>query len=409
LCQASILFYWLLFYIVSERTQLTFSQRLIKLLAVAVGIILGVGVVVGLEKWVGYITSLVLNVEGRGWSIVLPYFIPVFVFFLVILLHEGGHYVGSRLAGLRVYIFAVAWFRLERLGGGSRWRLRTDRRIDKHWGYVVALPVDFDQLRRRQAIFIGAGPLANLLTGLPALLLGLYQVEQVPLERGTISEIFFSQFWLLLGVWSLLLCAINLLPYAANTDGANLLQLWQNGPGWNRQLALLRLSSGSYQGTRPRLWDPVLLQQLLVTEGDVATDCTAYLFAYAHYLDSADMESAEEHISGALKLVKNAYPSVRRHVYCEAAYFTAIHSERKDLPQQWFDLAESIAPLRKDEGYFTRAVVAYSLEDYTTATHLLKLSLPLVEESNDVGGRQQEADRIHDLLDRINQRVTTAA
>jgi hypothetical protein len=380
----------------SASIHLSWSQKITRWLSILVSSLLSLVLLQGLMSWLGSI-QLQLRFSGHsgvaGWIVYLLLFV---VFVLGIAVHEAGHWLGGRWAGFRSYAVVVLWFYLERKG--MRWHFRVGAKPAKLWGFVQAMPLEFENYRQRQALFVAAGPGINLLTGSLALGLGWWWQPHVHLlVQPSLTVFWLCQSLLAFGAWSLMLGLTNLLPSSPRTDGSHLLALLRNGPGWRRQSALIRLISSTQQGTRPRDWDPELLRHTLACPDQSATECTIQLYAYAHALDRKDLEPAMLHLNQAIALRHLTQPAFQQHLCCEAAYCAAVLANEPENAERWLHHAERVQPLSEKAGAFARASVAYAQQDYATATGLLHHCFIELDETDSAGAKAQGLERLLEL------------
>lgn len=377
-----------------------FRTRLIKFLVwslqVGVGVLLGLGI----GKWL------------LATPVPLPLLLLVLVFFLTIAVHEAGHWLGSRYAGLRCYTVSVLWLHLERRRTG--WHFRLGKKRLGALGYVIALPIRFEELPWQMAFFIAGGPAASLLAGLPALALGWWG-RTAGTAAGAIIVV--EGLWLF-GIGSLLTGVSNLLPFTTRfgnvSDGERLRRLYRGGPAADQHDAQLRLSAASYQDVRPRQWDTALLAKLLEAPAPSAQACTAHLFAYAHHLDAAALPMARHHLACALEAGPAGSPLLRQHLYCEAAYMGLVHggeiggSGFKTITQ-WLAAAEKIRPFTKRDNPFAKTIAACHAGQWAEARQWLHLYAQAIAKLCDLGGQQQGFDRVRELRTLIAQRTALVA
>lgn len=136
----------------------------------------------------------------------------------VLILHEGGHWLAARLAGMKTMSIGLGWleFQLRRRGVRMRWRKRA-RGIG---GYVIAYPDPKRDLRRSMMQLALGGPSMNLLAaaicGLIAIWLGRSNAQA---------------FWMLWALLHLSAGFLNLMPSTVGvfaTDGLTWLRAWRN-------------------------------------------------------------------------------------------------------------------------------------------------------------------------------------
>lgn len=366
----------------------------------------GIGVPLGIFGWAKNFMTQAAHADMAWGYRLLPLLLPGLAFFGVVAVHEAGHWLGSRRAGLHCFAVRVGWLHLERRGAGWRWRVGA--RVPGTWGLVWAVPLHFRALRRRQRLFVAAGPAASLLVGAAALGLGWgLRTWVAPSPAFGAWGFAAAEFLVLAGGWSVLLGLLNLLPFNSAggyaSDGAHLYLLSRPNPEAMQQRALLRLTTASHLGQRPRHWDAAVLARLLTTSSQSATYCTAHLFAYAHYLDAANLPAARQHLRTAVEARQLAGPLMRRHLYCEAAYMALVHDRQPEHVPLWLEAAARVKPLAGRADAFARAVEACSAERWDQARRLLQRAAQEAEKTLDLGGQAQERDRIRELAQLIEQ------
>jgi hypothetical protein len=136
-----------------------------------------------------------------------------------IAVHEAGHLLGARLAGLRPYFVRVGPVAFAQQGG--RWRLCWEPRQPWIGGLVLCHLRGAG--RAQLALFLACGPLANFAAGALAVVLAVF-------PAWSLWQSWSGQF----AVLSLFLGAVNLLPLRErrfNSDGLGLWRLLAFGRG----------------------------------------------------------------------------------------------------------------------------------------------------------------------------------
>jgi len=141
---------------------------------------------------------------------------------LIVFLHESGHTLVGLFFGMKLRAFIV---------GPFQWRIR-DGKWEFHFepkqilatsGATGVVPTTPDFPRSSQLCMLAAGVLSNTATGIVALCLSLSGVAPMQL-RGDL---------VLFGVFSVVLAAMNLVPFRvadSYSDGAQIYQLFSKGP-----------------------------------------------------------------------------------------------------------------------------------------------------------------------------------
>lgn len=384
---------------------LTSSSRaqLASPLVVVLQLLLGGALGIALTDW---LTTAAKQLPYHN-STLLPLLLVGIVFWLTVLVHEGGHWVGGHLTGMRCFAVGVLWMHLERRE--ARWRLHLRKRRPGTMGYVISLPLGFEQLRQRIALFIAAGPIASLAAGSLALAAGwvLRQPYRAGVPPGHVAGYVIAELLFLFGVGSLLTGVLNALPFTTRhgnaSDGERLRRLRRPGPQAELELGRFQLASYVHQGVRPRDWPATLVTQLLAGPQQPAQLCHSHLCAYAHALDRADMEAARLHWQAAYDTHQGASPAVGRSLYCEAVYLAVLHDNQPELAAQWQQGAEQLLPFKGHEACFTQALVACSEGDWATARQQLVVCERETLKVTCAGLREQGLDRIREVHAFIKQ------
>lgn len=207
----------------------------------------------GVGQWIVYVTQSLLWTLGflaatvllsaafepshiaviLAWSTLFPLVV------MAVFAHEGGHYLGAKLSGMKVLVMRV--MALECYPRRGRWLIRWAPRTNyRYRGYVYAVP-DLDRPMRPQMIWmIVMGPMSNAVVCVACLLLALTTSTQW-------LEDVAAAFAVMNGVMAI----GNLLPRtgSVNSDGARLLQWWRRQDDQGPEFAYTRLESRSVFGT----------------------------------------------------------------------------------------------------------------------------------------------------------------
>ncbi len=180
-----------------------------------------------------------------------------------VLLHEAGHALAGRLAGMRLLVAMIGPWRLQKEAG--RWRVSRAATIAGLGGFAGMFPPPGREISRPgMAFFMLGGILANLATA--AVLLVAVRALASPAALGLLQgdtwvSLFLAvaKLGLLQGAaWmALFLAVINLLPLTVQgwqSDGRQLWGLVRDEANTQRYLQLQRLSGLGMAGVRPRDW-----------------------------------------------------------------------------------------------------------------------------------------------------------
>lgn len=172
------------------------------------------------------------GLPGRTIYFPLGMAIGLLLIYVAVAIHEGGHLLAARRAGMVVLQAGVGFVEFRALRKG--WRVGWRRQVNKRQGgYVMAFADPRQDWRRQSMGFVVGGPLANLLAaGLGWLLL--------PYPGGSFSHALLLAFVATNACMGL----ANLVPArvgALETDGLWLLRWWRGLDPRHPQLAYVRV------------------------------------------------------------------------------------------------------------------------------------------------------------------------
>ncbi|MBC8166174.1 MAG: hypothetical protein H7Y20_09915 [Bryobacteraceae bacterium] len=275
------------------------TRRRLTILSVAVGVPLGLG--------------LVMAEQYFGEPPVSPlYLLLFFVLFLMVhvTLHETGHVIGAIAAQLEPVNIRIGPLEFQK--AGTTWRAKLTG-VAFFGGGVICIPRSEDRLRERLAVCIASGAAANLLTCLSVL----------PLLSLSVMGFIFGTFCFT----GLLLSFIALYPREVagiSTDGRKLLQLFEGGPVSDRMTASLLLLAASFRGVRASAWPPEIVEQLLAVQTNSAEDYHALGFAYIRAIDEGNLKEARNLHDQARAKLAFVPPSSIHGYTLEAAFLAAV-------------------------------------------------------------------------------------
>ncbi|HEU5330955.1 MAG TPA: site-2 protease family protein, partial [Thermomicrobiales bacterium] len=172
--------------------------------------------------------------------------------FLAVVIHELGHLAAARSQGFTIYVFAVGPLCLVRREG--RWRLTRGAR-NGIGGFVVSAPRHAHDYRRRRAVVVVAGALANIAAGL-VLVLVARAGEPFPS---------LDPFLLTLAEISLLTGLVQVVPFTycgVPSDGRTFLRLLRGGRRGALYELVGEINCRVLAGERPREWDRTLIHAM---------------------------------------------------------------------------------------------------------------------------------------------------
>lgn len=203
---------------------------------VAIGIVAGV---------LGGATMVHIT-ESVGVLVALAFLVLIRLLFKVlVLVHEAGHALAGRAAGMGLFAIGVGPWRGQR--GRDGWRFWRAKRVKGLGGFVVMLPQDGEISPLARSVYLLGGPCTNLIVALAC-----GWAASALDARSVVGAAL-----LLLAVIGALIGAGNLIPFQVggwSSDGRQLWALWRGLPEAYVAERLLRLGGLSLVGVRPRDW-----------------------------------------------------------------------------------------------------------------------------------------------------------
>jgi hypothetical protein len=179
--------------------------------------------------------ALVGAAAHEHWSAIF-----LLIAFLTVAIHELGHLLAGWAVGFHFSSVQIGPFVLQKEYGVLRAQMSFDMMTLGHAGMYADR---VSKLRRRLLIFIGGGPMANVLTILVVILAGRLTLPGPDSPVGTAA----GQF----AAISLLLAMLSIFPQSSN-DGGLLEMLLCNPLAARRFMSTSALAAQYNQGTRAR-------------------------------------------------------------------------------------------------------------------------------------------------------------
>lgn len=319
----------------------------------------------------------------------------VFLLFLVSAVHEVGHLLAGRVAGLRFHLLIIGPFKLMR--DGKRISLGLHRGTLFN-GLAASLPKTQTRLRGRMLLFALGGPIASLLLagvggGLfwelrsnPALTQDAAWLLEGTLALGIISALFF-------------LTAMKPGHYhnGLPADGGRIATLLHGGAVADRWCALVALNGADVLGQRPRDWNADLVEQALAASDGSYDDLSAQLVGYRWALDNGCVEQAYTHLEKGLKSRVAWMNGTPAQLVLEKAYFCAYYRDDAESGRQWLEryrLGRRGAPLQ----HRAEAAVLLAEGNISTAREVAEAGLKALRETANTGVKKAEEAWLHAIL-----------
>lgn len=311
--------------------------------------------------------------------------------FLPLALHEVGHLIGGLLVGFRFALFVVGPIKIYRAGDGIRFEL--NRHLGLIGGVAASYPTDSRDLTRRMAVVTAAGPaMSVLLVVLGAVTLWLLPPQVAP-------ELWLLTVMVVLGSAGVFLGVM--IPSRTSgflTDRARLQLLLRGDAASQRSAAALAVTSATMSGVRPRDWDRTLIEQGIAHQDGILDDLTGHLFAYAHFLDSGEVERAGAALDYVLARATDLPGLMQPGLSLEAAYFAATHRQDAAAARQWFAQGKG-GMVDPHNRLRAEAAVLLVEGDHAAARAKAEEGLRLIHRASEPGSAVMEVDALQKIRD----------
>ncbi len=207
--------------------------------------------------------------------------------------HELGHLVGGRAAGMRALAYIVGPLQIDFRSDGWHWQ--RNRSWSAAGGLALVMPTP-TTTRRGLMMMVAGGPLASFaLAGFALAILPLLPDWWAGLAGA-------------LAVMSFVIGLVTSVPIRRGlpSDGSQLLGLLRHDPNTRQRMVQLALLGASSVGTRPRDWDPTVVAQIDTATPDALTRSGNLWIAALHAADQGDAETADRHWQALAELVNAA-------------------------------------------------------------------------------------------------------
>jgi len=280
----------------------------------------------------------------------------VFVLLAITTLHEFGHAATGLALGMKLRAFII---------GPLHWQIR-----DGKWefqfnpsaflaagGATGVVPATLNLPRRNFLHMITAGPLVNLLTGFLALWTAFSANPDSPLQaRGLLA---------LFGAWSLILGAMNLLPFRTTnnySDGAKLYQLLSDGPWADFHKAVAMIGSSLVTPLRPRDYDIDALQRAARTITRGHQGLLLQLFAHNCFLDQGKTREAGEALRSAESIYHESASDISAELHTVFVFGNAFVFRDPAAAREWWARMETRKPKRFNVDYWRAGAALHWIE-----------------------------------------------
>jgi len=260
-------------------------------------------------------------------------------------LHELGHTATGVTLGMKLRAFVI---------GPFQWRIRSGKwefqfkpqDILSVGGATGVVPAAADFPRWRYLCMAAAGPFVTLFTGTLGLWIAFAAKSDLPLPaRGPFA---------LFGAWSLVVCAVNLVPLRTNvnySDGAQIFQLLSDGPWGDFHRVVAVIGSSLVTPLRPRDYD---IQAILRTAHSINAGTQGLLlqlYAYTYFLDQGKIREAGEALKEAELIYHGSVSDIPAELHTEFVFGNAYVRRDAACAREWWTRMEAKKPTRFNADY----------------------------------------------------------
>jgi tetratricopeptide (TPR) repeat protein len=222
------------------------------------------------------IGMLIINKSAPIWWIAACIFIS---FFIVINIHEFGHFIVGKSLGYKLISYRIIIFSFDNVNG----KMKLSIKRNKGYGGLCAM-MPYDDSLSKMAWYIAGGIILNFVTGILFLAIYMFAPD---------LNSYASSFFMIFGVISLFLFLMNAIPLTKNnvlTDGTFLYNIILKKPYAKTLANLIKSQTALATGTRPRELD-----MSLGTNDEF--NLTLYLYKYFKAVDIDDKDSVKNIIA----------------------------------------------------------------------------------------------------------------
>jgi len=315
------------------------TSRGFDVLALLIGI---AGTMAGLSLWNRWASSQDLP---PSYGLTFWVDLPIALFF-IIALHEGAHALAGISVGMKLRMFMIGPFRWNLALG--KWKFQfIPQNLLGQGGAAGLVPSDPRQSRQREIVMIAAGPLANLVTGLIAIWLGL-MAKGSPYEQ---QWYFFALFSNL----SLVVFAANLVPArpeATYSDGARIYQILRGGPLADLQRCFAIAAAILITPLRPRNYDIEALQRAANTFTEGQQAMFVRLLAYNYFHDCGRIAEACHALDQAEAIYHQSASDIPAQWHTVFVFGNAFLKRDSASARAWWERMQAKQPPERDEIYW---------------------------------------------------------
>jgi hypothetical protein len=275
---------------------------------------------------------------------------------IIVTLHELGHAAVGLILGMKLRAFIVGPFQWRIRDGKWTFQLQLSQ-ILMGGGATGIVPAVVDFPRWAYVCMLFGGILVNAGTGIAALWLAFGS------DPDSLAQV--GGFLALLGAWSLIAAAVNLIPFRTQnnySDGAQIYQLLANNVWADLHRAFGVAGSSLVTRVRPRDYD---IQAITRASRGILygpRGLILHLLAYSHFFDKGDFATAGEELEQAALIYSKSASNIPGELLTVFVFGTAYIWRNPESTRAWWKRMEAKKPVRVNVDYWLAASALHWME-----------------------------------------------
>jgi hypothetical protein len=270
----------------------------------------------------------------NGWKAGLVLSSFPLISWLAIILHEGGHLLGGKLAGMRPLLMFAGPIKLSFDRGVPP--LSWNQALSTWGGLAIAIPVRGRANRGMLAMMVSGGPATSLFTASAGWIAAYLVADAARLPIALFAAV------------STAIGFATLIPLRAGgflSDGGQLLQIAKGSQSVEARLNLSIVIGESLSGVRPRDWSVSLVRESITGVSDPILRTSGLSMIAAAADDSNDLESAHAAYEAFAKTLHEgglrSYPrAFRGDLVLPIAIFIAERFKDVAAAERWIEIGK---------------------------------------------------------------------
>lgn len=356
----------------------------------------------------GYFAGKLITSGVPSTNNSLPVLISIFIlsiptFFLAVAFHEAGHALAGIWMNFKFTLFIVGPLMWNKEQSG--WKFGWNRNLNTAGGLVMCLPQSAENLGNRFSIYVLAGPVSSLILALVAY--GIFDLFTLnPPPHLTLQIL--AYFFLLLAMMSMILFISTIIPFQTggfSSDGKRALSLLKGGDAARLEVLIIKITSESSSGIRPRLLNLADLTEAQNLSKTLKSSFGVYLNCYFYQiaLDNGDIPLAEQYLLHYIADADSIPDGIRSMVWLDAAFFYSFGKNDLSEALIYWDRFKPATLTSKAEVLATEAAISYLKGEKELTQLKIKESMGELDNMLDKGISIALHDKLLELKIRIEQ------